>query len=68
VVLGAVRAAFHEIYLEWRPYFYYWLDSPGSEEAERAAVDAGEIPGLGFRWVGTRGIVCNPIPVAERSS
>jgi SAM-dependent methyltransferase len=50
-VLQAVRAQFEERSLEWRPYLYRWLKSPQSEEIERAAVDAGELPALGYRAV-----------------
>jgi SAM-dependent methyltransferase len=50
-VLGAARAHFEERYLEWRPYFYRWLKSPESEDAEWAAIEAGELFALGFRAV-----------------
>jgi hypothetical protein len=50
-VLGAASAHFEERYLEWRPYFYRWLKSPESEDAEWAAIEAGELFALGFRAV-----------------
>lgn len=53
-VLAAARKHYAERHLEWRPYLYRWLKSPESEETERAAVEAGELPALGFRWVGGR--------------
>ena len=56
-VLAAVRAHFDEGLLQWRPYFFRWLRNPESEDAERAAIEAGDLPALGYRWVGTgRGV------------
>jgi Methyltransferase domain len=37
---------------EWRPYLYRWLRAPGTEELERALVEAGSLPAIGFRYVG----------------
>lgn len=52
LVLGAVRASFEERFFERRPYFYYWLRDPETESVERAAIEEGELPALGWRWVG----------------
>lgn len=53
-VLGAARRHYTEQYIEWRPYLYRWLENPQSKEVERDAVAAGELPALGYRWVGRR--------------
>ena len=53
VLLAALRRRFAERFFERRPYFYYWLKDPDSEPVEQAAVEAGELPALGWRWIGT---------------
>jgi len=53
VVLAAVRAAFEERLLTWEPYLYRWLTDPASESHERALVETGALPALGYRWAGT---------------
>jgi SAM-dependent methyltransferase len=53
-MLAAARAYFEERYLEWRPYLYRWLRDPASEGVEALAVEAGELPALGYRWVGVQ--------------
>jgi hypothetical protein len=54
VVLGALRRHYEERDLAWVPYFHRWLRSPGVEAEERAAIAAGEIPAVGWRWAGVR--------------
>ena len=34
---------------EWRPYLYHWLGQE-IEPRERAAIDAGELPAIGYRF------------------
>jgi SAM-dependent methyltransferase len=51
-VLAVARRHYTERYFEWRPYLYRWLKNPQSEEVERAAIAAGELRALGYRWVG----------------
>jgi hypothetical protein len=38
--------------VEWRPYFYLWLDGPATEALEAALIDAGAIRPIGYRYVG----------------
>lgn len=35
--------------LEWRPYLYHWLGDD-AEPIERAAIAAGELPAIGYRF------------------
>jgi len=60
-LLEALRRRYEERALEWMPYFHRWLRSPASEQAERAAIDAGMIPAIGYRWVGGRRAT-TPVP------
>ena len=53
-VLAALRDRYEEQELEWRPYFHRWLRLPELEAEERAAVEAGEITAVGWRWAGRR--------------
>jgi SAM-dependent methyltransferase len=53
-VVAALDRHFAGRFFERRPYFYRWLKSPESEALERAGVEAGEVPPVGWRWVGTR--------------
>ena len=53
-VLAALERHFARRFFERRPYFYRWLKSPESEPVELAGVEAGELPAVGWRWVGTR--------------
>ncbi len=59
VVLGAVRRHYEERELVWVPYFHRWLRSSAVEAEERAAIAAGAIPAVGWRWAGG----CGDIPV-----
>jgi SAM-dependent methyltransferase len=43
---------FGERSLQWRPHLHRSLQRPELEPAERAAIAAGEIRPVGFRWVG----------------
>ena len=54
VVLGALRRYYEERELVWVPYFHRWLRSLTVEAEERAAIAAGEIPAVGWRWAGGR--------------
>ena len=45
---------FSERHLEWRPYLYYELGEAGDVDEERAAIEAGEIQAMSFRYVGDR--------------
>jgi SAM-dependent methyltransferase len=51
-LLAALRARYDELELEWLPYFHRWLRLPEVEPEERAAIAAGEIPAVGWRWAG----------------
>jgi Methyltransferase domain len=51
-VLGALRERYEEQELEWVPYFHRWLRLPALEAEERAAIEAGEIAPVGWRWAG----------------
>jgi SAM-dependent methyltransferase len=51
-VLAALRGHYEEQELEWRPYFHRWLRLPELEAEERAAIEAGEIQAVGWRWAG----------------
>jgi ubiquinone/menaquinone biosynthesis C-methylase UbiE len=50
----ALAEHFAERSFEWRPYLYRCLERDELEPAERAAIAAGEIRPIGFRYVGTR--------------
>lgn len=52
VVLGELGSRYDAEYLERRPYLYRWLGGPASEALERAAIDAGGIRAVGFRYAG----------------
>ena len=45
---------FTERRLEWLPYLYGELGAAGDVEEERAAIEAGEIRAMSFRYVGER--------------
>ena len=49
-----VDARYSERDVEWRPYFFRWLEGPASEELEQALIDAGAIRPIGFRYAGVR--------------
>jgi hypothetical protein len=53
-LLAALRVAYDERVLDWRPYLYRWLGGPSSEALERALVGADAFPAIGYRWVGVR--------------
>lgn len=53
LVLAALRRHYAERELAWGPYFHRWLRSEGLEAEERAAIAAGEIPAVGWRWAGS---------------
>ena len=45
---SALDAVYETVELEWRPYLYHWLGQE-TEAEERAAIDAGELPAIGYR-------------------
>jgi SAM-dependent methyltransferase len=49
-----IDARYEELYFEWRPYFYRWLDGPVTEGLEEGLIAAGAIRPIGFRWAGIR--------------
>jgi hypothetical protein len=53
-VLGALRRHYEEREIVWVPYFHRWLRSPAVEAEERAAIGAGAIRAVGWRWAGGR--------------
>ncbi|HZQ15384.1 MAG TPA: methyltransferase domain-containing protein, partial [Gaiellaceae bacterium] len=53
-VLAALRRHYDERELAWVPYLHRWLRSAAIEAEERAAVAAGELPAIGWRWAGVR--------------
>jgi SAM-dependent methyltransferase len=55
-------ARYDEELLEWRPYFYRWLDGPASEALESTLIDADAIRPIGFRYIGR--IKSNRVPTA----
>jgi Methyltransferase domain len=54
VIRREVSARFDELYFEWRPYLYRWLEGPASEQLEQALLDVQAIQPIGFRWIGVR--------------
>ena len=54
VVLGVLRRYYEERELTWVPYLHRWLRSSAVEAEERAAIAAGGIPAVGWRWAGAR--------------
>lgn len=54
VVLAAARRSFRETFFSEEPYLFRWLKGPATEPLERALVEAGAIPALGYRFVGVR--------------
>ena len=55
ILRSALAAAFAEQAFEWVPALYRELAGGASREHERAAIDAGAIRALGFRWTGANG-------------
>jgi SAM-dependent methyltransferase len=50
----ALDERFAERSFEWRPYLYRCLERDDLAPSEREAIARGEIPAVGFRYVGTR--------------
>lgn len=50
-LLAALDAVYETDEVEWRPYLYHWLGDE-TEPLERAAIDAGELPAIGYRFTG----------------
>jgi len=48
-LLSALDVVYETVELEWRPYLYHWLGGE-TEQLERAAIDAGELPAIGYRF------------------
>jgi hypothetical protein len=56
VVLDELARRYETTFLQWRPYLSRWLGA-ASEELEQAAIDAGTIRSVGFRYAGlVRGV------------
>jgi hypothetical protein len=66
VLLAALRARYHEQACERVPYLYRWLDGPNSEALERALVDAGALPAIGYRWAGVSSTSTTRSPASSR--
>jgi SAM-dependent methyltransferase len=49
---AALDARYDQLYFEWSPFLYRWLDGPASETLETTLIDAGAIRPIGFRYVG----------------
>ena len=54
LLLAGLRDRYEERELLWLPYFHRWLKEPSCEAVEQAAIDAGAIPAIGWRWAGLR--------------
>jgi Methyltransferase domain len=65
VVLDALRRYYAERELEWVPYFHRWLRSSSVHEEERQAIAAGEIPAIGWHWVGVSTVGVVELEVGE---
>ena len=50
-LLAALDAVYETDEVEWRPYLYHWLGDR-TEPLERAAIDAGELPAIWYRFTG----------------
>ncbi len=48
-ILAGLAAVYEIAELEWRPYLFHWLGAE-TESIERAAIDAGELPTIGYRF------------------
>jgi len=55
VLLGAVDERYRRRHFERGPYFHRWLKLPEIMEAEQAAIDAGTIRPIGYRYAGAAG-------------
>ena len=47
-LLASVEEVYETVELEWRPYLYHWLGAE-TEAIEQSAIDAGELPAIGYR-------------------
>jgi SAM-dependent methyltransferase len=50
----ALERRFRERFFAWRPYLHRYPEVHASQENEQAAIDAGSINALAFRYVGAR--------------
>lgn len=50
-LLSALDIVYEDVEIEWRPYLYHWLGDE-TEPLERAAIAAGELPAIGYRFTG----------------
>jgi hypothetical protein len=48
-LLAALDAVYETEEMEWRPYLYHWLGDE-TEPLERAAIEAAELPAIGYRF------------------
>jgi len=52
ILRSALDRRFRERFFGWRPYLYRYPEVHASREDEQAAIDAGAVNALGFRYVG----------------
>jgi SAM-dependent methyltransferase len=50
----ALDRRFHQRFFAWRPYLHRYPEVNASQQSEQAAIEAGRINALGFRYVGAR--------------
>lgn len=50
-LLAALDTVYETVEIEWRPYLYHWLGDE-TEPLERAALEAGDLPAIGYRFTG----------------
>lgn len=50
----ALDRCFHERFFTWRPYLHRYPEVHAGQQSEQAAIDAGAINPLAFRYVGVR--------------
>jgi hypothetical protein len=50
-LLAALDAGYETEDLEWRPYLYHWLGDE-TRPLEQDAIEAGELPAIGYRFTG----------------
>ena len=50
-LLSMLDEVYETVELEWRPYLYHWLGEE-TEPLERAAIEAGDLSAIGYRFTG----------------
>jgi hypothetical protein len=51
-VRAELDTRYDTLLIDWRPYFYLWLEGPATEALESTLIDAGAIRPIGYRYVG----------------